>query len=159
MRAGLNDRTASAQTGRRYSLLPNNKYRETEGIKDATECKHTGYIKSALVKNPSASENYDQYITVPGYSEVSTGNWWAPNPTRVNYVTIQNRGTSQMTITLNPGESTSVYTISEVYDCNKKETETPYKRNTRGDIRYGYRASNKGKIEITTDTKTFLVKT
>ena len=39
-----------------YSL---NKYRETEGRKDATECKQTGYIESALVKNPSDSENYD----------------------------------------------------------------------------------------------------
>ena len=140
-----------------YSL---NKYRETEGIKDATECKHTGYIKSALVKNPSDSENYDQYITVPGYSAVDANQQWAPKPTRVHYVTIYNNTSSQMEITLGPGESKSnVYTTSIVYDCKTLERGTPYKRNTRGDIRYGYRASNKGKIEITTDTKTFLVKT
>ena len=63
-----------------------------------------------------------------------------------------------MTITLNPGESTSVYTTSEVYDCTTKKTETPYIRNSNNNTSYGYKASVKGNIEIITDKKTFLVK-
>ncbi|WP_291627899.1 hypothetical protein [Clostridium sp.] len=49
--------------------------------------------------------------------------------------------------------------VTEVYNCSTKKTEIPYIRNSYSDTSYGYRASVKGKIKITTETKTFLVKT
>ena len=64
-----------------------------------------------------------------------------------------------MKITLNPGESTSVYTTSEVYDCSTKKYDSPYIKNSNYNTSYGYKASVKGNIEIITDKKTFLVKT
>ena len=97
---------------------------------------------------------------MPGYSVVDANSWWAPKPTKVNYVTIYNNTSSQIKITLNPGESKSgVYTTSEVYNCATKNYSTPYIKNENNNVSYGYRASVKGSIEITTDTKTFLVKT
>ena len=117
-RAGLNDRTASAQTGRRYSLL----LRETGGTKDI---KNDSYYASKIQQIDKSQ--WEDYGNNQGATEVikrlvSPGSYVSrpENPTRVYRSRIINTGSSPITITLNPGESSSVAynLVSTVYDCS-----------------------------------------
>lgn len=98
------------------------KYRETEGTKDI---KDDSYTASEIRKIDTAQvedHNNLQGATSAIRRLVSFGDYVSrpANPTRVYSSRIRNNGSSPITITLNPGESSSAaYSlVSTVYDCS-----------------------------------------
>ena len=98
------------------------KYRETEGRKDIKDDKY--YASKIKKLDTSQVEDYgnNQGATSVIRRLVSFGDSVSrpANPTRVYSSRIRNTGSSPITITLNPGESSSVaYSlVSTVYDCS-----------------------------------------
>ena len=126
------------------------KYRETGGIKDIKNDNYTTSwfhrIDKAPWENDGNPQGADQVVTIYS-SRVSR----PANPTRVYASRIRNTGSSPITITLNPGESSSVaYTlVSTVYDCT---TWADYIDPSNYEY-YGYRYS---RHSADTETKTVL---
>lgn len=98
------------------------KYRETEGRKDIKDDSYT----ASKIQNIDTAQVED-YGNLQGATSairrlVSLGDYVSrpANPTRVYSSRIRNNGSSPITITLNPGESSSAaYSlVSTVYDCS-----------------------------------------
>ena len=104
------------------TVYSHTKYRETEGRKDI---KSDSYTASKIQKIDTAQ--VEDYGNLQGATSairrlVSLGDYVSrpANPTRVYRSRIINTGSAPITITLNPGESSSVaYSlVSTVYDCS-----------------------------------------
>lgn len=128
------------------------KYRETEGIKDATGYTRSGYKASTFEQFSDWANrgNYDKAVVVSDLSVVSK----PANPTRVYTSRIRNTGSTPISITLNPGESSSAaYSlVSTVYDCT---TWADY-YTLNGQAYWGYNESTRDTVIANTETKTFL---
>lgn len=122
MRGALNDRTDRVSEPGFGTVYSPTKYRETEGTKDIKDDKY--YASKIKPLDTSQVEDYGNY---QGATEVikrlvSPGSYVSrpANPTRVYRSRIINTGSAPITITLNPGESSSAaYSlVSTVYDCS-----------------------------------------
>lgn len=146
MRAGLNDRTASAQTGRRYSLLPI-KYRETEGIKDATDIKYTASRFEVLYNWEDTGNSQGATKVIKSLKSLGERKYLPSNPTHPsNWTNLRYQkwnGEEWVTVGAVP---------STWYDCSSwGYFYTP--------PTYEYLGYYPSSYEVKTDTKTFLVKT
>lgn len=124
---------------------------ETEGNKDV---KNDSYTASKIKKIDT--EEWEDYGNAQGATSVikrlvSTGMAvrLPSNPTKVTNVIVRNTGTSP--ITINPGESKTMKTESDVYDC----TSWAYYYGADG-VRYDYVGYFASSHSTTTETKTVL---